>query len=218
MGELLSVLNFMYQGEVNVPQEELNSFLAVAADLRVKGLTQNNSSTDHSSKQCASSPKFSRPPTPPERDPVSPPKRPRPAAPAQSYHQDDDSIQEVQPIVKSEPVSAPAEVVPQQQQYAAPGQQSQQQVALEDEAYADESYDYGEYGDGGYDDGSGMIDPNTGLPIQGAGGADGNKVIWPEVLSQLRKLGNGHYQCLLCHYTSNRKNNTTRHIMTKHIM
>ena len=43
-------------------------------------------------------------------------------------------------------------------------------------------------------------------------------VIWPEVLSQLRKLGNGHYQCLLYHYTSNRKNNTTRHIMTKHIV
>merc|ERR1712115_245534 len=71
---------------------------AVAADLRVKGLTQNNSSTDHSSKQCASSPKFSRPPTPPERDPVSPPKRPRPAAPAQSYHQDDDVSGTIDPI------------------------------------------------------------------------------------------------------------------------
>merc|ERR1712004_709851 len=82
--ELLSVLDFMYQGEVKVAQEEHNSFLAVAADLRVKGLTKNNSSTfssntDHSFKQRASSPKISRPPTPPERDPVSPPKRPRPS-------------------------------------------------------------------------------------------------------------------------------------------
>merc|ERR1712004_450456 len=147
--ELLSVLNFMYQGEVNVPQEELNSFLAVAADLRVKGLTQNNSCTDHSSKQCASSPKapspkISRPPARPERDPVTPPKRPRPAAPPQSYHQDHDNIQEVEPIVKSEPVSAPAKVVPQQQQYTAPGQQSQQEVALKYEPCADESYDCGE--------------------------------------------------------------------------
>merc|ERR1712002_1387213 len=41
--DLLSVLNFMYHGEVNVAQEELNSFLAVAEDLKVKGLTQNNS-------------------------------------------------------------------------------------------------------------------------------------------------------------------------------
>merc|ERR1712211_476 len=153
--ELLSVLNFMYQGEVNVAQEELNSFLAVAADLRVKGLTKNNSSassssTDHSSKHRAPSPKISRPPAPLERNPVSPPKRPRPAAPPQSYHLDNDNIQEVEPIVKSEPVSAPAEVVPQQQQYTAPGQQSQQQVKFEDEAYEDESYDCGEYGDGGY--------------------------------------------------------------------
>jgi len=40
--ELLSILNFMYVGEVNVAQEELNSFLTVAEDLKVKGLTQNN--------------------------------------------------------------------------------------------------------------------------------------------------------------------------------
>merc|ERR1711915_1171442 len=41
--DLVSVLNFMYHGEVNVAQEELNSFLSVAEDLKVKGLTQNNS-------------------------------------------------------------------------------------------------------------------------------------------------------------------------------
>merc|ERR1712050_417117 len=42
--DLTSVLNFMYMGEVNVAQEELNSFLSVAEDLKVKGLTQNNAS------------------------------------------------------------------------------------------------------------------------------------------------------------------------------
>merc|ERR1719220_247836 len=220
--ELLSVLNFMYQGEVNVAQEELNSFLAVAEDLRVKGLTQNNSgtsssNTDHSSKQRAPSPKISRPPAPPERDPVPPPKRPRPAAPPQSYHQDDDDIQEVQPIVKSEPVSAPAEVVPQQQQYAAPGQQSQQQVALEDEAYADESYDYGEYGDGGYDDGSGMIDPNTGLPIQGAGGADGNKELDSYIKSKMQKSVDGQWECMFCGRQSKVKTNILEHIEASHM-
>ena len=39
--DLVSVLEFMYSGEVNVSQEDLNSFLAVAEDLRVRGLTQN---------------------------------------------------------------------------------------------------------------------------------------------------------------------------------
>ena len=33
-----SVLNFMYHGEVNVAQDDLNSFLAVAEELRVKGM------------------------------------------------------------------------------------------------------------------------------------------------------------------------------------
>jgi len=39
--DLQCVLNFMYQGEVNIAQEELNSFLAAAEDLGVKGLTRN---------------------------------------------------------------------------------------------------------------------------------------------------------------------------------
>ena len=43
--DLQSVLNFMYHGEVNIAQEELNSFLTVAEDLKVKGLTQSQSSS-----------------------------------------------------------------------------------------------------------------------------------------------------------------------------
>ena len=35
--DMESVLNFMYHGEVNVAQDDLNSFLAVAEELRVKG-------------------------------------------------------------------------------------------------------------------------------------------------------------------------------------
>jgi hypothetical protein len=36
LADLQAVLNFMYNGEVNVAQEELNSFLALAEDLQVK--------------------------------------------------------------------------------------------------------------------------------------------------------------------------------------
>jgi len=199
--ELLSVLNFMYMGEVNVAQEELNSFLSVAEDLRVKGLTQNNANSDSSKVNLPKSEplkQINRPREPPERDPVPPPKRPRPApvpqvsAPRPSYQpEEEDDIQEVVPV-KSEPrdTFAPAPI-PQQQptmstmshpvapvepqaMYQDQGMQEQDQgtVALDD-TYADESYDYGQYGDGSYDDGSGMIDPNTGMPL--AGGADGNK-------------------------------------------
>ena len=38
--DLQAILNFMYHGEVSVAQGDLNSFLAVAEDLKVKGLTQ----------------------------------------------------------------------------------------------------------------------------------------------------------------------------------
>merc|ERR1712012_1060199 len=71
--DLQSVLNFMYHGEVNVAQDELNSFLAVAEELRVKGLTQNNGSSSSSSSQSAKS-----------RDPpsLSAPKSPLPPKPA----------------------------------------------------------------------------------------------------------------------------------------
>ena len=48
--DLQSVLNFMYHGEVNIAQEELNSFLSVAEELKVKGLTQNNSQSNSKQK------------------------------------------------------------------------------------------------------------------------------------------------------------------------
>ena len=44
--DLLSVLEFMYYGAVNVAQDDLNSFLAVAEDLKVRGLTQNIASKE----------------------------------------------------------------------------------------------------------------------------------------------------------------------------
>ena len=34
------ILNFMYHGEVNVNQEDLQMFLAAAEELRIKGLSQ----------------------------------------------------------------------------------------------------------------------------------------------------------------------------------
>ena len=110
--DLQAVLNFMYHGEVNVAQEELNSFLAVAEDLKVKGLTQNNQSGPKraSTPAYTSLPKQSpRPHT--DRDPVPPPHKraPRPLAiPANSH---DDDIQEVVPV-KSEPRELPPPAPP----------------------------------------------------------------------------------------------------------
>ena len=118
--DLQCVLNFMYHGEVNVAQEELNSFLAVAEDLKVKGLTQNqtekpnhkdlnhtprsNSSTQHAN------PHTTQHPTKPLVNPPPTSKHPRPnpiSNPNSStgYNMDDD-IQEVLPV-KTEPRDIP---------------------------------------------------------------------------------------------------------------
>jgi len=44
--ELLSILSFIYKGSVNIAQEELSSFLSVAEELKVKGLTQSQSQSN----------------------------------------------------------------------------------------------------------------------------------------------------------------------------
>ena len=46
--DLLSALDFMYHGEVRVCQSDLNTFLALAEDLEIKGLTQTNGSHSQS--------------------------------------------------------------------------------------------------------------------------------------------------------------------------
>ena len=162
--DLQSILNFMYMGEVNVAQEELNSFLSVAEDLKVKGLTQNQS-------EGHPGPKEQYPNTKSEPQPLSssqinrlgeyaPPKRPRPQPPFNppSPHREPsavDDIQEVYPV-KSEPKESVTSVQPvalpsQEVDPYASSQPSNQTVAqVEDDSlvYHDESYeDYGQYED-----------------------------------------------------------------------
>ena len=48
--DLTSILDFIYNGEVNVAQEDLNSFLAVAEELQIKGLTNRDNSTSNNTE------------------------------------------------------------------------------------------------------------------------------------------------------------------------
>jgi len=208
--DLVSVLNFMYHGEVNVAQEELNSFLAVAEDLKVKGLTQGNNSSDSKSSHTAPPPR----PDPPKArlpDPTPPPvKRPRPgpspsqqprqiapSQPAYSQEQDDD-IQEVAPIVKSEPTSH----VPAEAQY----QQGQGIVADPNMEYGEEYGEYEGYEEGDYD--TSMMDPNM-------SGADGNKELRRMLDSMMsQNFGSGSWSCSTCGKTMPAKKDMRRHCET----
>jgi len=145
--DLQAVLNFMYHGEVNVAQEELNSFLTVAEDLRVKGLTQNQGETNSKQSSAFRSAKDTPVVKPPDRDP--PPKRPRPTQPIHQPTEDD--IQEVVPI-KSEPRDTTDQNnTPTTLPHHAPMYNPPQPVALADEhdsmvPYQEEEEGYEEYG------------------------------------------------------------------------
>jgi len=228
--ELLSVLNFMYQGEVNVAQEELNSFLAVAEELRVKGLTQNNQSKPEPSSR-------ERPREPPERDPVPPPaKKPRqnpllapkpPTQPpvVQSYapmpqSYVDDDIQEVAPV-KSEPREPSA---PGSQQSSYDSQQQGGTVALDDESYAEygdgAGYDDGQYGEEAYD--SNYYDATTGAAIGGDGNKglpvlEGERAMKEQVEAYVTSCNPGSYSCTVCGYQAQQKQRLMYHVEAKHM-
>jgi len=218
--DLQAVLNFMYHGEVNVAQEELNSFLAVAEDLEVKGLTQNNSSNPkprQDQTQSLNPPSCSKPKLK-DPEPPAPPKRPRPPVSQPSYQQpDDDDILEVLPTVKTEPVTP---TIPYQTTIPTPTLQSQaggmdtmdtvgMQVTSMEESYGDDGFDYGGYeGDGhGYDgiaglDSSGLVDQSKGF--QDEAGFDG--IVYED----------GTALCNLCGKTFSRKYECARHMKTVH--
>jgi len=222
--DLVSVLNFMYHGEVNVAQEELNTFLAVAEDLKVKGLTQNNSESKQ--KPSLSPDSKSRPRDPQERtEPPSPPKRPRPApppasrAPPASYQHDDDDIQEVVPV-KSEPVPLPPDtprhsltpMAQVEQAYSTPqvDQMASGVVADPNMGYGDEEEyeDYGGYegADGSYE--GGVLD-NSGVTM---GGQDGNKELDLLLATALtRDPASGEWMCKYCPKTHKNKARISRH-------
>jgi len=227
--DLQSVLNFMYHGEVNVAQEELNSFLAVAEELRVKGLTQNQSGgskTDRKDDTYAppGAPRPSHRPAethrPVSREPPAPPPPKKPRPPAQSVQQLDDDIQEVPPTeVKTEPASHQPTTGHQQQQQQ---QQQQQEYAggelqhVEELQYEEGGYeDYGDYGaEGGYD--GALMVPGDGSK----GGEEVPDVTVPEDLLGFcvrDHEGQSRWTCSLCYQFSHKsRQNVRNHVESRH--
>jgi len=220
--DLVSVLNFMYHGEVNVAQEELNSFLAVAEDLKVKGLTQSNSASDnskpHNSFESQRSKPHIRNPQEKVNDSHLPLKKP-PNIPKSSpvpYHHQDDDVQEVVPV-KTEPVPLP----PEQPVPTFHPPPHGQDVFPADGVVADPNMEYGEdYGDyegydGGYD--GGVLD-HSGMQV---GLQDGNKDIESVVKSFMKKTIDEYnspaWECLQCGKMTKQSTNMKDHIEANHI-
>lgn len=132
--ELANVLNFMYMGEVNVAQEQLNNFLSVSEELQVKGLTQGGqrkTQTVHNDLGISSKP-------PKKPKPVSALPSTFPPGPVASYstniadQENDPDIQEV------------AEVKPEPSQTASESDvhyQNDGAVALDEDQYGYDDYE-----------------------------------------------------------------------------
>jgi len=218
--DLQAVLNFMYHGEVNVAQEELNSFLAVAEDLKVKGLTQNqsvgagvsrNENTSSPAHTSLKSANTSNPPS--ERDHT--PKRPRPAAaqaipPHLSQTETDDEVQEVVPV-KSEPRDVAASTQSHHALYTAATQGLSNALATPEDDYQESYEEYDQYGTEvvpGYD--GAMVGVNN-------LGVEGNKGTVNELLLQITtEEGRSAWKCLVCGKDFLTKGNVGRHIETMH--
>lgn len=78
--DLSAVLDFMYHGEVNVEQDHLKSFLAVAERLRVRGLCQNDGTSPASSKTASDIIKYASRPRPNDFHGVRAPTTPDPSS------------------------------------------------------------------------------------------------------------------------------------------
>jgi len=198
--DLVAVLNFMYHGEVNVAQEELNSFLAVAEELKVKGLTQNNSSSAEERREPVAAPKrhLVTDPVPPP-----PPKRPRPPAPPLAAAAEEEEIQEVA-SVKTEPRE--------QAQYQAQEQEHvdhHQSLAQVEEYGGEEGYeeDYGQY--------------EEGYAMMASAGAEGNKdlvaALEARISGMMWKDEDKNWNCSVCGKISKSKTDITRHVEGLHL-
>jgi len=215
--DLQSVLNFMYNGEVNVAQEELNSFLAVAEELKVKGLTQNQAGGEEKRSKSPSGFKSAQRIVDREPTPLTKRPRPTPSAPVNSFAPDDE-IQEVVPV-KTEPRDPLPQPAPQPMTSFSPSQTSQNishpnvsqthaVAPMEDSmTHYDEQYDdYGQYEDQSY--GVGIDSSMT--------AGEGNKERYEELQDFIRSnIGAGNV-CLICGKMCSKLHAAQYHIESAH--
>jgi len=226
--DLQAVLDFMYHGEVNVAQEELNSFLAVSENLKVKGLTQNQTGDKFTKPRNLHQSVQSQPTIdktiPKQGQTKLPHQLVTNTRPGKATVVEEEEIQEVNQI-KSEP-KEPSSVL----QSVAPSLYSQHQpsstLATADDqsmAYTEDNYDdYGEYheeGNSQYQDG---MDRDAGGFATGNVGLEGLSFQDPSELLQfvakdIEDIYKRRYVCTICNqFFHQGKSNVRNHVECKH--
>jgi len=221
--DLTSILDFIYNGEVNVAQEDLNSFLAVAEELQIKGLTNRDTPNSAGTSNSAASNSSETPKKFSASTPSASKSSDRPRSAAREEQPP------VKKVRKSSPAPIPTPSKPIQQKFIEPIEIEPEEVkevvnikddpevvmastsaVNVDEAGQDFGGDeYDESYDGYYeDDGAEMGD--------GAEGTDGTKEGQiPE--GGVLKLPDGGGQCSLCGRSFSGLRNAKRHFSTVHL-
>jgi len=199
--ELQAVLNFMYHGEVNVAQDSLNNFLAVAEELAVKGLTTDTrpaGSDTPAKKAVAAKRKTSLPPGSSSTPQTA--KKPKPSS-SQASAPGEDIVDMVEPHLEDVDIkSIKAEPEPSGSGSGAGGGGHMVEADLGDESYGAggaEGDDNGDFGAEGefegfdqYGDGN-EFDDSMGAAGGSGAAADGKDVILcSEQFKHIKSRGN----------------------------
>jgi len=202
--DLASILDFIYNGEVNVAQEDLNSFLAVAEELQIKGLTNRDNTSGAENNSNSKRPKIRQ--ANPDTPPVKKVRRSSPV-PSSSSSSGAAASQIVTPVIDDKEVvnikDDPEAVLA-----------STSAVNPDDSAdFGGEEYD--ESYDNYYEDEGAELG-------EGAEGSDGTKgrksrkVVPPDMAMHMAKI-DGTWRCTTCAGQNFRdKTDLRRHVEAKH--
>jgi len=194
--DLASILDFIYNGEVNVAQEDLNSFLAVAEELQIKGLTNRDNTSGAENNSNSKRPKIRQ--ANPDTPPVKKVRRSSPV-PSSSSSSGAAASQIVTPVIDDKEVvnikDDPEAVLA-----------STSAVNPDDSAdFGGEEYD--ESYDNYYEDEGAELG-------EGAEGSDGTKVAMGMGITRLEDGGG---RCNYCGRTFSGLRNAKRHFSTVHL-
>jgi len=206
--DMQAVLTFMYQGEVNVAQEELHTFLSVAEDLQVKGLTQTQTKK-HQTK--SSAPEVKTLPRVPDRGTQSPPKHTAQSFPLQT----EEEIQEIVPV-KSEPKDPQPHVleVTDSEVYSVVPQE-QIETSYQDETGYEE---YGDYQEQVYNEmnTSSLVHTGTREGTGTGSGVSPDRKMLYEYIKREEVGGKSVSMCTLCGKYNSNKQNIVNHVESVH--
>ncbi|XP_040564831.1 uncharacterized protein [Lepeophtheirus salmonis] len=234
-----SLLCFMYNGEVNVTQEELKNFLAVAEELKIKGLSQNQSLQSPSINEEAHLPPNKRPRIVNKVDLSSPRanitrENSSPVISKEStcqthvsskhYSQptitiEDDEIQDITPITEDKKYVV-------NNSMTIPDKPQEVDDSLHKEEFIEDQNEYeSASGDFCYDEEESITDHD----LSGAPGPSGtsipldenkelNEKLNAEINRLIKRTPDGVYQCISCKKTTKRLQNLQFHIESMHVI